>query len=75
MSSAMLLFFKSRCMVPRMDINEQIAKLRESKRRREKALAMRRKGKRLQEIGDELGVTRERARQLVAKALQEETGS
>ena len=62
-------------MVPRMNINEQISKLRESKRRREKALAMRRKGKRLQEIGDELGVTRERARQLVAKALEEEAGS
>lgn len=58
-----------------MDINEQIAKLRASKRRRKQALAMRRKGKRLQEIGDELGVTRERARQLVVKALKEETGS
>lgn len=75
MSSAMLLFSKTGCMVPDMDINEQIAKLRESKRRRQQALTMRRKGKRLQEIGDALGVTRERARQLVAKALQEETGS
>ena len=54
-----------------MDLNEQIAAVKEAYRRRKEALAMFRKGVKYKEIGEKLGVTRERARQLVAKAIQE----
>lgn len=54
-----------------MDINEQIAALKEAKKRRQNALRMFRAGQKYKEIGKHFGVTRERARQLVAKAIQE----
>jgi DNA-directed RNA polymerase sigma subunit (sigma70/sigma32) len=38
--------------------------------RYDKALAMRRDGKLLREIGEELGVTTERARQIILNALR-----
>jgi len=43
----------------------------EARQRRAQVLAMHREGKSLKQIGDDLGVTRERARQLLAKALKE----
>lgn len=54
-----------------MDIDTQIKALQESKRRRAQALALKNSGKKYREIGKALGVTPERARQLVAAALKE----
>lgn len=54
-----------------MDMNEQIAALKLAKKRRQQALAWHLSGKSLKEIGVALGVTRERARQLVAAANRE----
>lgn len=54
-----------------MDIEEQIKALKEAKRRRQQALNMFRSGKTHKEIGEEFGVTRQRAKQLVDKAITE----
>lgn len=54
--------------------DEQIQVIREAKRRRARALAMRNAGKTLQEVGDALGVTRQRAKALVDKARTEAGG-
>ena len=54
-----------------MDLNEQIKGLRDAAKRRKQALAMQQAGKTLKEIGEHFGVTRERARQLIAKAIKE----
>lgn len=54
-----------------MDIDTQIKALEESKRRRAQALKLFKAGKKYKDIGEALGVSRERARQLVAKAQQE----
>ncbi len=51
-----------------MDIDTQIKALQEAKRRRKHALDLQLAGKSLKEIGEVLGVSRERARQLVAAA-------
>ena len=56
-----------------MDLNEQIAALRKAQQRRRQALSMQQSGKSLKEIGAALGVSRERARQLVAAAIKEQT--
>lgn len=58
-----------------MDINEQIAALKAAKKRRQDALRMFQAGKKYKEIGEHFGVTRERARQLVAKAIEENATS
>ena len=55
-----------------MDLNAQIAAVKEAHRRRKQALAMFRRGVKYKEIGEALGITRERARQLVAKAIKEQ---
>lgn len=52
----------------------QAKMLIEAKARRAKALAMRRSGKNNREIGEAFGITPERARQLVAKAFDDEAG-
>lgn len=51
------------------------AMLAESRKRRQQALALRQGGMSLQEIGTRFGVTRERARQMVAAALKEKQKS
>ena len=56
-----------------MDLNEQIAALRKAQQRRRQALSMQQSGKSLKEIDAALGVSRERARQLVAAAIKEQT--
>ena len=43
----------------------------EASRRRQEALKLRQAGKSLKEIGDIYGVSRERARQMVVKAIAE----
>ena len=53
-----------------MDLNEQIEALKRQEERRATALRMFQEGKRYKEIGNVLGITRERARQLVAKAIK-----
>jgi DNA-directed RNA polymerase specialized sigma subunit len=53
-----------------MDISEQIQEIKRQAERRAIALRMFQEGKRYKEIGDVLGITRERARQLVAKAIK-----
>jgi len=53
-----------------MDLNEQIEALKRQEERRTIALRMFQEGKRYKEIGNVLGITRERARQLVAKAIK-----
>lgn len=59
-------------MITRQDMQKaQDAVDKAAKARRAVALAMFKTGKKYKEIGEELGVTRERARQLVAKAQQE----
>jgi len=58
-----------------MDIKQQIENLKDRQRRRQAALKMRvEKNLTLREIGEELGVTRERARQLIAEAIKELKG-
>lgn len=58
-----------------MDIKDKVAaytaKLKEQRDRAMTALKMQQSGKSLKEIGEHFGVSRERARQLVAKAIQE----
>lgn len=61
-------------MVPTMEAKpntEYEAMLKKAPGRRKTALHMRQAGKSLKEIGEALGVTRERARQLVAAAIKE----
>ena len=58
-----------------MDLNEQIEALKRQEERRAIAFRMFQEGKRYKEIGDVLGITRERARQLVAKAIEENAPS
>jgi vacuolar-type H+-ATPase subunit H len=54
---------------------EQIRMIREARRRRARALAMKEAGKTYQEIGDALGgITRQRAKMLVDKARAEAAG-
>ena len=53
-----------------MDLNEQIEALKRQEERRAIALRMFQEGKRYKEIGEALEITRERARQLVAKAIK-----
>ena len=71
MSTMGLRFEKNGYKLPAMDINEQIASLRAAKKRRAQALAMHKQRISFTKIGAALGVTRERARQLVAKAIKE----
>ncbi len=52
-------------------VDEQIKAIREAKKRRDRALAMKEAGKTFREIGDALGVTRQRAKALVDKAKVE----
>lgn len=51
-----------------MDIDAQIQALIKTQKRRDQAVAMQRAGKSLKQIGEALGVSRERARQIIAKA-------
>lgn len=46
----------------------------EAKKRRARALALQKSGKTLQEIGDKMGISRQRAQILVAKARVEAAG-
>ena len=58
-----------------MDLNQQIQGLKDAHKRRQQALKMHtEQNKSLKEIGDHFGVTRERARQMVAKAIKENAG-
>lgn len=50
----------------------QEAVAKEARRRRAEAVAMQANGKSLKEIGDHFGVTRERARQLVAAGIRDQ---
>lgn len=56
-----------------MDVQTQIQALKETDRRRKLAVQMQLAGKSLKEIGHVLGVSRERARQIIAKAQKEPT--
>jgi DNA-directed RNA polymerase sigma subunit (sigma70/sigma32) len=63
-----------------MDTNKRInaaqqAVNQEARRRRAEALAMQTAGKSLKEIGDHFQVSRERARQMVARAIQDAQGA
>ena len=60
-------------MVRFMDIKEQIENLKKAQQRRKEVLRMRQAGKSLKEISIALGVTRERARQLVAAAIRDQS--
>ncbi len=51
--------------------DEQIRAIKDAKRRRRRALAMKDAGKTFQEIGNRLGVTRQRAKFLIDKARKE----
>ena len=62
-----------------MDTNKRMnaaqeAVAKEARRRRAEAVAMQASGKSLKEIGDHFGVTRERARQLIAAGMQDKQG-
>ena len=50
------------------------AMLKEASQRRQKALKLQQENKSLKEIGAILGVSRERARQLIAAAIRENKG-
>lgn len=54
-----------------MDIQEQIRELKRQHKRRQQALAARRAGKTLAEIGTLLGISRQRAQKLVEAAERE----
>ena len=54
------------------EVPYMVAMVAAAKKRNAKALALRTKGKTLQEIGDHFGVSRERARQMVKKASEEQ---
>jgi DNA-directed RNA polymerase sigma subunit (sigma70/sigma32) len=63
-----------------MDTNKRInaaqeAVNREARRRRAEALAMQQKGKSLKEIGEHFQVSRERARQMIARAISDGQGA
>lgn len=55
-----------------MDLEQQIATLKEAKARRDRALAMRQDGKKLREIAAALEVSIEGARQMVNRAAAEQ---
>jgi DNA-directed RNA polymerase sigma subunit (sigma70/sigma32) len=50
---------------------DMVAVIREAQARRKRALRMRKKKMTLQQIGDEFGVTRQRACEIVKRAEQE----
>ena len=56
------------------DIERAVRRIVEARARRARALSLRRAGLTLQKIGDELGVTRQRALQMVIQAQREEGG-